>query len=152
MKQKIVVVIAVITVVGTIVASTAFIWQAQEQLNELRRQSEIADSVKIVDFSSPGWWNPVGVTVVADFNVTIMNSGTYNAEGLMVVVEGLDFQETSNNVTSIIESLPAGEKVTVQGTLYFGFNAFAEGSQSLIASLWVNGTIVDSCIIDLRQT
>lgn len=147
MKAKIVVVIAVIAVVGTIVASTAFIWQAQEQLNELRRQSEIADSVKIVDFSSPGWWNPVGVTVVADFNVTIMNSGTYK-----VVVEGFDFQGTSSNVTGIIESLPAGEEVTVQGTLYFGFNAFAEGSQSLIASLWVNGKVVDSCIIDLRQT
>ena len=152
MKTRIMVAIVLTIIVGAVVVSATFVWQAQEQLNWLRRQSEIADSVKIVDFSSPGWWNPVGVTVVADFNVTIMNAGAYDAERLMVVVEGLDFQEMSNNVTGIIESLPAGEKVTVQGTLYFGFNAFAEGSQSLIASLWVNGKVVDRCIIDLRQT
>ena len=152
MKTRIMVAIVLTIIVGAVVVSATFVWQAQEQLNWLRRQSEIADSVKIVDFSSPGWWNPVGVTVMADFNVTITNAGTYNAEGLVVVVEGLDFQGTPNNVTGIIESLPAGENVTVQGTLYFGFNAFAEGSQSLIASLWASGKVVDTYIIDLRQT
>ncbi|MBN1244373.1 hypothetical protein JXA31_02125 [Candidatus Bathyarchaeota archaeon] len=149
MNTKNVVGIALIVVVGTI-ASANFIWQVHEQLNELK-QIEIAQSVKIVDFSSPGWWNPVGVWVMADFNVTIMNTCIYDAEGVIVEIRRLDFEEDANNVTHTISALPAGETITIQDTLHSGFNAFAEGSQCLIATLKVGNNTVDSRVIHLRQ-
>jgi hypothetical protein len=152
MNTKIIVGIALIIVVSTIIASTTFIWQVQEQLNELKKQIEIAKSVKIVDFSSPGWWNPVGVTVMADFNVTIMNTCIYDAEGVVVEIRRLDFEEDPNNITRTTSVLRAGEATTIQGTLYSGFNAFAEGSQCLVATLRVGNEIVDNRVIYLRRT
>ena len=151
MKTKIVVAVALIVVISTIIASTVFIWQIQEQLNELKRQIEIEKNVKIVDFSSPGWWNPVGVWVIADFNVTIMNNCTYDVDGVIVEIRRLDFQEDPNNITRAIGVLSAGEMISIQDTLNSGFNAFAEGSQCLVAILKVGNDTVDSRVIYLQQ-
>jgi hypothetical protein len=151
MKTKIVVAVALIVVISTIIASTVFIWQIQEQLNELKRQIEIEKNVKIVDFSSPGWWNPVGVWVIADFNVTIMNNCTYDVDGVIVEIRRLDFQEDPNNITRAIGVLSAGEMISIQDTLNSGFNAFAEGSQCLVAILKVGNDTVDSRVIHLQQ-
>ena len=151
MKTKIVVAVALIVVISTIIASTVFIWQIQEQLNELKRQIEIEKNVKIVDFSSPGWWNPVGVWVIADFNVTIMNNCTYDVDGVIVEIRRLDFQEDPNNITRAIGVLSAGEMISIQDTLNSGFNAFAEGSQCLVATLKVGNEIVDDCVIHLAE-
>jgi Na+-transporting NADH:ubiquinone oxidoreductase subunit NqrC len=152
MNTKIVVAIALIVVTSTIIASAVFIWQIQEQLNELKRQIEIGKNVKIVDFSSPGWWNPVGVWVMADFNVTIMNNCAYDVEGVIVEIRRLDFEEDPNNITRTIGVLSAGEIISIHGTLNSGFNAFAEGSQCLVATLKVGNEIVDNRVIHLERT
>jgi len=148
MNSKIVVAIALIVATSTILASIVFIWQ----IHELERQIEIGKKVKIVDFSSPGWWNPVGVWVMADFNVTIMNNCAYDVEGVIVEVRRLDFEEDANNITRVIGVLSAGETISIQDTLNSGFNAFAEGSQCLVATLKVGNEIVDTRVIHLEQT
>jgi Na+-transporting NADH:ubiquinone oxidoreductase subunit NqrC len=152
MNTKIVVAIALIVVTSTIIASAVFIWQIQEQLNEFKRQIEIGKNVKIVDFSSPGWWNPVGVWVMADFNVTIMNNCAYDVEGVIVEIRRLDFEEDPNNITRTIGVLSAGEIISIHDTLNSGFNAFAEGSQCLVATLKVGNEIVDNRVIHLERT
>ena len=121
-------------------------------ISELEKQIQIAKSVRIVDFSSPGWWNPVGVWVMADFNVTIMNNCTYGVEGVIVEIRRLDFEEDPNNITRTIGVLSAGEIICIQDTLNSGFNAFAEGSQCLVATLKVGNEIVDNRVIHLERT
>ena len=152
MKTRIVAVIAVIVVAGTIVASTAFVWQAQEQVNELRKQIEIAKSVKITDFSG-SWWNPVGVTVIADFNVTIANTGIYDAGGVVVEVRGFDpeFEGDPSNFVHTLNVLRAGETIAFEDSLGYGFNAFAEGSRCLVATLKIGNETVDNRVTYLGQ-
>jgi Na+-transporting NADH:ubiquinone oxidoreductase subunit NqrC len=152
MKTKIVVIIAVIVVLSTIIASTTFVWQVQEQLNELGKQIEIAKSVKITDFSG-SWWNPVGVTVLADSNVTITNTGIYDAEGVIVEVRGFDpeFERDSSNFVHTINALRAGETIVFEDTLGYGFNAFAVGSRCLVATLMVGNETVDNRVFYLGQ-
>ena len=125
--------------------------ELQGKLNELEKQIEITKNVKIVDFSSPGWWNPVGVWVMVDFNVTIMNNCTYDVEDIIVEVRRLDFEEDPNNITRTIDVLSAGEIISIQGTLNSGFNAFAEGSQCIVATLKVGNEIENNRVIHVEQ-
>ncbi|TRO54176.1 hypothetical protein E2P63_01575 [Candidatus Bathyarchaeota archaeon] len=136
--------------ISAVVVSVATLLIANH-ISELEKQIQIAKSVRIVDFSSPGWWNPVGVWVMADFNVTIMNSCVYNAEQIIVEIRGLDFEEDPSNVTRSIGTLHAGEILSIQDTLNFGFNEFTEGSQCLVATLKVGNDTVDNRVIHLQR-
>jgi len=136
--------------ISAVVVSVATLLIANH-ISELEKQIQIAKSVRIVDFSSPGWWNPVGVWVMADFNVTIMNSCVYNAEQVIVEIRGLDFEEDPSNVTRRLGTLHAGEILSIQDTLNFGFNEFAEGSQCLVATLKVGNDTVDNRVIHLQR-
>ena len=142
---------ALAIVLITVVVVSVVTLLIHNHISELEKHIQIAKSVRIVDFSSPGWWNPVGVWVMADFNVTIMNSCIYDAEQVIVEIRGLDFEEDPSNVTRSIGTLHAGEILSIQDTLNFGFNEFAEGSQCLVATLKVGNDTVDSRVIYLQQ-
>lgn len=153
MKRKaLTVILSIIIVFSVIILLIYHISELQGKLNELEKQIEMAKSVKIVDFSSPGWWNPVGVWIMVDFNITIINNCTYEVEDVIIEIRRLDFEEDLNNITHSIGVLSAREIISIQDTLHSGFNAFAEGSQCLIAFLKVGNEIVDNRVIHVERT
>jgi FtsZ-binding cell division protein ZapB len=112
--------------------------ELQEQLNELHKQIDDAEKVMITEFSSPtGWRNPVGVAMDVIFNITIMNTGTNDVEGLTLEIKRLNFDEDPFNITRKLDILHVGETTEIQEFIIISMDRYFSEfySSSFVATL-----------------
>ena len=105
--------------------------------------------MRISEFSSPGWWNPGGIGVLADLNITIVNNGTTDVANLTLEIRRLYVNEDICNITRNLGVLYAGETRLIQETVSGVFNSFADGTPTYSATLKLGEEILDVQIIRL---
>jgi hypothetical protein len=127
--------------------------ELREQLNVLQKQIEDAAKVIITEFSSGGWWNPVGVAMSVDFNVTIMNTGMDAVEGLTLEIKRLDFDEDPYNITRRLDVLPAGETTEIQDFIIISIERYTSEFyySSFVASLKLGGLILHARTLQITE-
>ena len=125
--------------------------ETQKQLAEMQRQLDLSNNIKIYNFSSPGWWNPVGVATIADMYVVIVNNGTTNVEGATLEIRRVDVDE-GTNITQTLDILNPG-KTTIQVKdvpVYGIFNSpIYETTPTFVATLKLTNKVVDMQILSL---
>ena len=103
--------------------------------------------IKIVDFTADmSYYNPVGVTLVFGFNVTIENGFDQNITGAHVAIHRLDEQNSSvAGYYPLVDVgvIEPGEIRTVRLDLFFDLSKYGEyRASNYLAILSVNGTTV----------
>jgi type II secretory pathway pseudopilin PulG len=119
--------------------------ELQEQINELQKQIDNAAKVMIIEFSSPtGWRNPVGMAMDSIFNVTIMNTGLNDVEGLTLEIKRLNFDEDPYNITRKLDILHSGETTEIQEFIIIGMDLYFDEFyySSFIATLKLGGLVL----------
>jgi hypothetical protein len=92
----------------------------QNQISELQAQNKDlqeqldARKVMITEFSSRGWWNPVGVTMAVDFKIKILNTGTSDVEGATLGIKRFGFDSDPFNITKTLGILLAGKQLRLK--------------------------------------
>lgn len=116
--------IATGAVLIAIIAASVITWFVYTQISDLRTQnSELRNQlnhvnrVNITDFSSRGWTNPVGVAMMIDFHVTILNTGINDVGGVTLEIKRLNLDVDPFNITRTLGILHAGETTEI-GDLY----------------------------------
>ena len=109
--------------------------------------SETGNKIRITDFvADMGWFNPVGVTMVFVFNVTIENSSNQNITGAQVTIHRLDDQNSSiPDYYPLVDVgiLEPSEIRQVRLDFFFGLDRYSEYKASnYLAILSANGTTV----------
>jgi len=120
--------------------------ELQEQLDLLQKRVDFSPYVQITQFSSKeGWWNPVGVTVALDFNVTIVNTGMSDIEGLTLEIRRLNVDEDPYNITRRLDILPAREKTEIYDHMFLGMTFYFDEfiNRSLVATLRLGDVVLD---------
>jgi FtsZ-binding cell division protein ZapB len=118
--------------------------ELQEQLNELQKQIDDAAKVMITEFSSlRGWWNPVGATMAVDLDITILNTGINDVEGLTLEIKRLNFDEDPFNRTITLGIFHAGETIEIQESIIVSMDRyFDEFYNSVFAATLKLGEVV----------
>ena len=119
--------------------------ELQEQINELHKQIDNAAKVMIIEFSSPtGWRNPVGMAMDVIFNITIMNTGISDVEGLILEIKRLNFDEDPYNITRKLEILHAGETTEIQEFIIISMDRYFDEFyySSFVATLKLGGLVL----------
>jgi uncharacterized protein YlxW (UPF0749 family) len=99
--------------------------ELQEQLNELQKQIDDARNVMITEFSSlHGWWNLVGVTMAVELDITILNTGINDVEGLTLEIKRSNFDEDPFNRTRTLGILHAGETIEIQESIVVNMDRY----------------------------
>lgn len=129
--------------------------ELQEQLNETQKLFDAASSrAMIIEFSSPwGWGNPVGVTMAVDFNITILNNGINDIEGLTLEIKRLNFDSDPFNITRTLGILHSGEIVAIREYLYISMDRyFAEFyTSSFVTTLRLGDRILDEQTLQITK-
>jgi hypothetical protein len=102
--------------------------------------------VLITEFSSKdGWWNPVGVTLALDLNVTIANTGISDVEGLTLEIKRLNVDEDPYNITRKLDILHAEETTEIYDHIFTGIDFFAAEflNRSFVATLKLGDVVLD---------
>jgi hypothetical protein len=127
----------------------------QNQTNDLRKQIENhTNDVRILDFSSPtGWFNPVGVTMAVAFNVTVLNAGINNVEGLTLEIKRTDRDEDPFNCSRTFSLLQAGEIQEVQDSVIVSMDRYFSEfyTSSFVATLKLNGKVIDAHVLQVTE-
>jgi hypothetical protein len=143
----------VVLSVATLLAHN-HISELQEQLNELQKPIDDARKVMITEFSSPtGWWNPVGVAIAVNFNVTILNTGINDVEGIVLEIKTLNFDEDTLTRTRAIGMLHAGETTIIQDTITIGMQSYLDEyyNSSFVATLKLGNIVLDNRTLQITE-
>jgi FtsZ-binding cell division protein ZapB len=120
--------------------------ELQEQLNELQKQIDDARNVMITGFSSlRGWWNPVGVAMVVDLDITILNTGINDVEGVTLEIKRSDFDEDPFNRTRTFGILHAGETIEIQESIVVSMDRYFDEfyNSAFVATLKLGEVVLD---------
>ena len=143
----------VVLSVATLLAHN-HISELQEQLNELQKPIDDARKVMITEFSSPtGWWNPVGVAIAVNFNVTILNTGINDVEGIVLEIKTHNFDEDPLTRTRAIGMLHAGETTIIQDTITIGMQSYLDEyyNSSFVATLKLGNIVLDNRTLQITE-
>ena len=143
----------VVLSVATLLAHN-HISELQEQLNELQKPIDDARKVMITEFSSPtGWWNPVGVAIAVNFNVTILNTGINDVEGIVLEIKTHNFDEDPLTRTRAIGILHAGETTIIQDTITIGMQSYLDEyyNSSFVATLKLGNIVLDNRTLQITE-
>ena len=143
----------VVLSVATLLAHN-HISELQEQLNELQKPIDDARKVMITEFSSPtGWWNPVGVAIAVNFNVTILNTGINDVEGIVLEIKTLNFDEDTLTRTRAIGMLHAGETTIIQDTITIGMQSYLDEyyNSSFVATLKLGKVVLANRTLQITE-
>ena len=145
---------------GRILELENTITELQTQKNELQEQIDELQKIintpkaKFVDFSSPtGWFNPVGVTMAIRFDVTIVNVGLNDIEGVIVEISWNNSEGDTFNRTRNLDTLESGEIVEFHEDLIISMDTyFAEFYHTnFIATISSDDTILDESILEITE-
>lgn len=125
----------------------------QEQLNELQKKIDNAAKVMITEFSSGGWFNPVGVAMSADFNVTVSNTGIDDVEGLTLEIKRLNFDEDPYNITRKLDILHAGETTEIRDFIIISMDLYFDSfyHSSFVATLKLGGLVLHERTLQITK-
>ena len=156
MKRKALAIILIIVVVLSVATLLVHnhISKLQEQLNELQKPIDDARKVMITEFSSPtGWWNPVGVAIAVNFNVTILNTGINDVEGIVLEIKTHNFDEDTLTRTRAIGMLHAGETTIIQDTITIGMQSYLDEyyNSSFVATLKLGNIVLDNRTLQITE-
>jgi hypothetical protein len=155
--KRIALAIILITVLVVSVATLLIhnhISELQEQLNELQKPIDDARKVMITEFSSPtGWWNPVGVAIAVNFNVTILNTGINDVEGIVLEIKTHNFDEDTLTRTRAIGMLHAGETTIIQDTITIGMQSYLDEyyNSSFVATLKLGNIVLANRTLQITE-
>jgi hypothetical protein len=105
---------------------------------------------KITNFTSSGWFCPVGVVMDIVFDVTIQNNGSQNITGLNLLIKRTLLVNDDHSILKTFD-VPAGEKVSVSydiGTDIDQYTHEFRGS-TYTASISLNGVVLDEKTIEI---
>ena len=128
--------------------------ELQEQLTELQKQIDDAEKAMITEFSSPtGWRNPAGVAMDVIFNITIVNTGPSDIEGLTLEIKRLNFDEDPFNITRNLDILYAGETIEIQEFIIISMDIyFAEFYySSFVATLKLGELVLNMRTLQITE-
>jgi len=120
--------------------------ELQEQLDLLQKRVDFSPDVIITKFSSKdGWWNPVGVTLALDLNITIENTGISDIDGLTLEIKRRSLDEDPYNITKRLDILYAGESAEIYDSIFTGIQFFAAEfrNRSFVATLKLGDVVLD---------
>lgn len=155
--KRIALAIILITVLVVSVATLLIhnhISELQEQLSELQKPIDDARKVMITEFSSPtGWWNPVGITIAVNFNITILNTGINDVEGIVLEIKTLNFDENPLTRTRAIGILNAGERTIIQDTIIIGMQSYLDEyyNSSFVATLKLGKVVLHNRTLQITE-
>ena len=133
-----------------LIASTVAAWVAYNQLNGFQKKIDGEVNITITKFSSGGWGNPVGVTMAVGFNVTILNNGVDDVDGVILEIKRSSFDSDPFNITRPLGILHAGE-TEVQESLIINMDTyFAEFyNSSFLCTLKIGVSVLDESILEI---
>jgi len=120
MNKKIVASEVIIVIVAASIATWFVhtqISSLQSQNSELRTQLNHVNRLNITDFSSTGWTNPVGVAMMIDFRVAVLNTGINDVGGATLEIKRRNLDLDPFNITRTLGILHSGETTEI-GELY----------------------------------
>jgi FtsZ-binding cell division protein ZapB len=120
--------------------------ELQEQLDLLQKRVDFSPEVLITKFSSKdGWWNPVGVTLALDPNITIENTGISDIDGLTLEIKRRNLDEDPYNITKRLDILHAGESTEIYDSIFTGIQFFTAEfrNRSFVAILKLGDVVLD---------
>jgi len=112
--------------------------ELENQLDTLQKLLDYGPEVQITNFSSRmGWWNPVGVSMLVIFDITISNNGISDVEGLTLEIKRYNIDEDPYNKTKRLSILNAGETIAFQTDVFVGMQTYFDEfyKRSFVASL-----------------
>jgi hypothetical protein len=119
----------------------------QTQNSELRNQLNHVNRVNITDFSSGGWTNPVGVAMMIDFHVTILNTGINDVGGVTLEIKRLNLDVDPFNITRTLGVLHAGETTEIKDLyIVISIKQYADEfrDSEFVATLQLGETILNA--------
>jgi len=155
MKRKalaIILIVIVVSIAALLVHN--HISELQRQLNELQKPIDNARKLKITEFWSPmGWWNPVGVTMAVDFNITIFNTGIEDVEGVVLEIKTVNYTEDPLIRTRAIGIIDAGETIEIRESIFIGLQSYLDEfyNSSFVATLKLGNVVLDNSTLQITE-
>jgi len=142
---------ALAVILITVIALSIATWFVYNQNSEL--QNQIRDSLKITEFSSGGWGNPAGMAMSVGFNITIMNAGITEVDGVILEIKRPNFDSDPFNITRTLGILHAGETTEIQDFIIIGMDRYFDEfyHSNFVATLRVGNTIVDERTLEITE-
>ena len=137
--------IMALLLVLVLTASTVVVWFVHNQVDNPQA------NITITKFSSGGWGNPVGVTMAVGFNLTILNNGINDIDGVILEIKRSSFDRDPFNITKPLGILHAVETTEVQECLIINIdNYFAEFyNSSFLATLRLGDSVLDESVLQI---
>jgi hypothetical protein len=126
----------------------------QRQLYELQKPIDDARKLEITEFSSlSGWWNPVGVTMAVDFNITIFNTGVEDVDGAVLEINSLNFTGDPLNRTRALGIVHAGETIEIRESFFIGLQSYIDEfyNSSFVAALKLGNIVLDNRTLQITE-
>lgn len=146
--------IIIIALVSTIGYFQTQIDNLEAQLNSL--QNPIYN-VSIANVSAGSWWNPVGMTLMKTFYITIKNNGDSDIGGLTFKSEILDNGTVSNSGEFSAETnspqlgiLHANESWVINMDVFTSYSISRAG-KSVVVTLMLDEAVLDECTLNLSE-
>lgn len=134
-------------------ASTIGVWFVHNQ-SDNRQQKGDEYSLTIKEFSASGWGNPAGVTMMVFFNVTIVNNGSRDLDGVTLEIKRSDLESDPFNITKPLGILQKGETTEIQDIiLAINMNLYFDEfyNSSFIATLKLDDFALDESIVQITS-
>jgi len=144
--------ILALLLVLVLAVSTIGVWFVYQNVSGQQKGDEFG--LVIEGFSASGWGNPAGVTMMTFFNVTIVNNGSSDVDGVLLEIKRSDVESDPFNITKPLGVLHKGETTEITDlVLAINMNLYFEEfyNSSFTAKLKIDNKSLDESIVQITN-